>query len=132
MNLLAVMAYLRHLRETQGMTQADVGRAANVDSKQVHRWERGESEPMGGALLAYLSHVNADPADVHRLSAAPDATAADGVLAAERRLAYLQMSPEDFEARTEDELRRDLLNIQSAVADLLRRLQRRHPGGATE
>lgn len=45
------------MREGRGKSQADIARAAGVDPKQVYRWERGESEPSGAALLAFIAAV---------------------------------------------------------------------------
>lgn len=48
----AAMIYLRILREGQELSQADVARAVGVESKQVYRWEKGESKPSGGRIIA--------------------------------------------------------------------------------
>ena len=54
------MIYLRTLRESQGVSQSDVGRVAGVEAKQVYRWERGENEPPASGLAAFARLVKGD------------------------------------------------------------------------
>lgn len=82
MSVKATMAYLRFERERQHISQADVARAAGVESKQVYRWERGDSEPNALGLAAFIAVVGADPIIVQRLMLDENATAEDGRRAA--------------------------------------------------
>lgn len=63
----AAMIYLRLLREGQDLSQADVARTVGVDSKQVYRWERGESRPLGGRIIGLTRAVRGRFEDVERL-----------------------------------------------------------------
>lgn len=63
----AAMAYLRTLRDSRGLSQADIARVAGVESKQVYRWERGESEPSGSSLMAFVRAVQGRVEDVEDL-----------------------------------------------------------------
>lgn len=90
MSVDAAMAYLRFLREAQDITQAQVARVAGVESKQVYRWERGESEPTASGLAAFVDVVKGKADEVLRLIRDPRATRIDGQSAAERRLAEIK------------------------------------------
>ncbi len=70
----AAMFYLRTLREKQKLSQGDIARAAGVESKQVYRWERGESEPPASGLIAFVEKVQGNIEDVRRLISAQDIT----------------------------------------------------------
>lgn len=67
MGLIAAIAYLRFLRQQQDISQSHVARAAGVESKQVYRWEKGESEPSALGLAAFIAVVNGHPDDVQQL-----------------------------------------------------------------
>jgi transcriptional regulator with XRE-family HTH domain len=43
---------LQQLRETGGLSLADIGRACGVNASTVHRWLRHEAMPRGVAALA--------------------------------------------------------------------------------
>lgn len=73
----AAMTYLRVLREKQGMTQRDVAEIAKVESKQVYRWEKSESEPTPYGLLAFIKAVGGSPEQVTRLYMDENATEED-------------------------------------------------------
>ena len=63
----AAMTYLRILREAHKLSQADIARAAAVESKQVYRWERGESEPSASGLAAFVKAVQGSFEQVNAL-----------------------------------------------------------------
>ena len=67
------MLYLRVLREKQKLSQGDIARVAGVESKQVYRWERGESEPPASGLMAFVELVQGNIEDVQRLISSKDA-----------------------------------------------------------
>lgn len=64
MGLRSAMLYLRILREARGLSQADIARVAGVESKQVYRWERGDSEPSASGIAAYRKAVEANSYDL--------------------------------------------------------------------
>ena len=59
----AAMMYLRVLRETRRLSQADIARAVGVESKQVYRWERGEGEPPASKLAVFVDVVQGNAED---------------------------------------------------------------------
>lgn len=63
----AAMMYLRTLREGQDLSQADVARMVGVESKQVYRWERGESKPSGGRIIGMVRALKGRLEDVEQL-----------------------------------------------------------------
>lgn len=72
MSVQAAMFYLRTLREKHKLSQGDIARAAGVESKQVYRWERGESEPPASGLIAFVEKVQGNIEDVQRLISSQD------------------------------------------------------------
>ena len=70
----AAMMYLRVLREARKLSQADIARAAGVESKQVYRWEKGESEPSASGLAAFVYAVRGNIQEVMRLILNDDST----------------------------------------------------------
>lgn len=63
--------WLRDLRNKTGQSQDALAQALGTDRRKIIRWEKGESEPEGLALLAYLEAVGvqvtpAPPASVPR------------------------------------------------------------------
>lgn len=61
------MIYLRTMREALNLSQSDIGRHAKVESKQVYRWERGESEPSAAGMAAFVRAVGGSFEHVARL-----------------------------------------------------------------
>lgn len=92
MGLPAAVAYLRLLRERQKISQSKVARAAGVESKQVHRWERGKSEPSALGIAAFIQAVNARPDDVQRLLMDGNATVTEAQVLAETVLEVLRVA----------------------------------------
>lgn len=43
---------LKRLREEKGLTQIEVGKAANATAKTVMNWESGKTEPKASELIA--------------------------------------------------------------------------------
>jgi transcriptional regulator with XRE-family HTH domain len=63
--------WLRGLRDKTGQSQDALAQALGTDRRKIIRWEKGESEPEGLALLAYLDAVGvqltpAPPASIPR------------------------------------------------------------------
>lgn len=95
----AAMMYLRVLRESHKLSQADIARAARVESKQVYRWERGESEPSASGLAAFVEAVQGNIEEVKQLILS-DATESAGQQLAERWYASNnQALPDERERR---------------------------------
>jgi transcriptional regulator with XRE-family HTH domain len=107
----AAMTYLRVLREARKLSQADIARAAQVESKQVYRWERGESEPSASSLAAFVQAVRGNIEEVMRLILSTDATEDMG-----RQLAraILEQGPPDEREQRRQEA---IALIDSLLAD---------------
>ncbi|MBX0328230.1 helix-turn-helix transcriptional regulator [Oscillochloris sp. ZM17-4] len=60
MSMTHVGMYLRLLREWNSLSQEDVAQALEVSSKQVARWERGESDPSAVSLMMFVNTVQGD------------------------------------------------------------------------
>lgn len=74
----AVGEYLRTLRETSGLTVAEVASRVGIDSSQIWRIERGKSDPRASILFRFVSVVHGAPEDVALLINNPRATPEDG------------------------------------------------------
>src|SRR3989442_6408662 len=101
--------YLREIRVARDITQSQVARAADVESKQVWRWERDESEPTASSLAAYIAVVGASPQDVQELISDKSATIADALARAQQHLTADQEqqpapTPPEFSKMTRDHL----------------------------
>ena len=55
---------IRRLRESHGMTQADIARIAGVTDKAVSTWELGTKEPRMGALQKIADYVGVKKSDI--------------------------------------------------------------------
>lgn len=113
------MVYLRTLREARGLSQADVARAAKVESKQVYRWERGESEPPASGLAAFVALVAGRAEDVQVLISDPQAT-----IERAQALARRALGPS-----TEDRIQRlieqaDPAELDRAIAEVRAEIER--------
>src|SRR5262245_21634715 len=109
MSMNEAIKYLREIRVARGITQSQVARAADLESKQVSRWERGESEPSASSLAAYSDVVGASPQDVQELISDKSATIADALARAQQHLAAEQEqppapTPPEFSKMTRDRL----------------------------
>lgn len=94
----AAMIYLRLLREEQDLSQADVAKIVGVESKQVYRWERGESQPLGGRIIGLTRAVRGRFEDVERLLNGDDVIQEEVARAlAEDRIDELRRTTEDDE-----------------------------------
>lgn len=89
MSMQNVMEYLRRMREGRGLTQAEIARTVGVDPKQVYRWERGESEPSGAAILTFIATVQGSYEEVTKLLMSSSVTS-DVVMKAVEREIYDQ------------------------------------------
>lgn len=88
MSLTAVGAYLKTLRESRGLTLADVASSAGTNEAQVIRIEKGGIDTRGSLLLMILKAVRGRPEDLLGLMTSPEATEEDG-----RRIARLALAP---------------------------------------
>jgi transcriptional regulator with XRE-family HTH domain len=102
--------YLRELRMARDITQSQVARAADVESKQVSRWERGESEPTASSLAAYIAVVGASPQDVQELISDQSATVDEAIALAKRHLAAGQEGQQTSPVPTFSKMTRDHLD----------------------
>lgn len=108
----AAMVYLRSLREGQELSQADVARSVGVESKQVYRWERGESAPSGGRLIAMVRALRGRFEDVEHLLLDSD----DGVVQAEVARALAEDRIEELRHKVvEDERASRVCEISAAL-----------------
>ena len=55
---------IRRLRESHGMTQADIARIAGVTDKAVSTWELGTKEPRMGALQKIADYFGVKKSDI--------------------------------------------------------------------
>ena len=78
MKLQAAGAYLRTLREWHNLTQEDIARALGASSKQVSRWENGESNPSSTMLAAFCQLVQGSANHLNTLLTNPHVTELDG------------------------------------------------------
>lgn len=90
----AVGAYLKTLREHQGLSQNSVGEKLKLSGKQVYNWEKGASVPSGDAMVRLIAILGGS---IQHLSQLFDekATVEDGVLLAKRWLSEAEF--EDLE-----------------------------------
>lgn len=86
----AVGAYLRTLREWLNLTQRDIAFAVDVSTKQIERWERGDSDPAFSSLVKYANEVNGDLNQMKDLLLNVVATSKDGEDKAKEWLLYLE------------------------------------------
>lgn len=81
MGMEAAGAYLRTLRERQGISQQFIAQRINKSQKTVERWERGENEPGLSDLQSYLDEVGGSVVMLVWLLLNENAKAADGIRA---------------------------------------------------
>jgi hypothetical protein len=85
--IVAVGVYLRALRESAGLSVAEVSEKVGMVPAQIWRVERGYSDTKGSTLFLLISLVGGDPADVAMLINNPAVTPADGETLARLRRA---------------------------------------------
>jgi transcriptional regulator with XRE-family HTH domain len=83
---IAVGAYLRYLREAQGLQAVDIAEKIGTDQTQVWRIEKWKSDTRSTLLFKYIRAVNGDANDVEMLINNRDATKLDGETFAKLRL----------------------------------------------
>lgn len=83
---VAVGAYLRYLREAQGISVRDVADKIDTNQAQVWRIEHWKSDTRSSLLFKFIRTVNGSGDDVEMLMNNPGATAADGETIAKMRL----------------------------------------------
>ena len=93
MSLIAAGAYLRTLREAHELSRAKVATLASTHESQIERIERGGGETRASLLLSFAQVVQADLNDLALLILDTNATAEDGLQAAEQH----------FKAQEQDE-----------------------------
>lgn len=84
---LAVGAYLRYLREKQGLQIVETADKLNTNQTQVWRIEHWKSDTRSSLLFKLIRAVGGDANDVEMLINNPDATVEDGETLAKLRLA---------------------------------------------
>jgi transcriptional regulator with XRE-family HTH domain len=62
----AVAPWLRQLRVSEGLTQAEAGARVGVHSKTVERWEAGKHEPPASELAAYVRALGGEVRELLR------------------------------------------------------------------
>lgn len=82
----SVGAYLRYLREKQGIQATEIAEAIGTDQSQVWRIEKWKSDTRSTLLFKYIRAVGGDANDVELLINNPDATVLDGETLARLRL----------------------------------------------
>ena len=83
---IAVGAYLRYLREAQGLQAVDIAEKIGTDQTQVWRIEKWKSDTRSSLLFKYIRAVNGDANDVEILLNNMNATKTDGEMFAKLRL----------------------------------------------
>lgn len=81
----AVGAYLRFLRESEGLTVGEIASKVGIDPSQIWRIESGKTDTRGSFLFKFIAAVNGDPNDVALLIGNLDATKEDGETVARLR-----------------------------------------------
>lgn len=76
--LVAVGAYLRVLRESAGISVAEIANKVGIDTSQIWRIEKGKSDPRSSFLFKFIKAVDGSTEDVARLINNPRANATDG------------------------------------------------------
>lgn len=89
----AVGAYLRALRESQGLSQGKLAEMVGVAGNTIWRIETGRQEPRADALAAILTALHGRIEHVQTLISSDVATLLDGERLAQERLAELQKIP---------------------------------------
>lgn len=82
----AVGAYLRHLREAQGIPATEMAERIDTNQAQIWRIENWRSDTRSTLLFKFILAVGGDANDVFMLINNPGATAADGETMAKLRL----------------------------------------------
>lgn len=72
--LEAVGAYLRCLRESGGISVAQIATVIGIDPSQIWRIEGGKADSRGSILFRFIAAVQGDPSDVALLINNPIAT----------------------------------------------------------
>jgi hypothetical protein len=83
---IAVGAYLRYLREAQGLQAVDIADKIGTNQTQVWRIENWKSDTRGTLLFKFIRAVNGDANDVELLINNPSATISDGEALAKLRI----------------------------------------------
>jgi transcriptional regulator with XRE-family HTH domain len=83
---IAVGAYLRYLREAQGLQATDIAEQIDTNQTQVWRIEHWKSDTRSTLLFKLIRAVGGDVNDVEMLIHNPDATKSDGEALAKLRL----------------------------------------------
>jgi len=114
--MLATGAYLRTLRELQGISQGKLADRIGVATNTVWRIESGKQEPKTLQIVNLLAELAGRAADVAKLINDPVATPEDGARLARQwfEAAAQQASPKELEM-VADRLRRMADDIESGL-----------------
>lgn len=110
--MIATGAYLRSLRDKQGLTQEAVASDMGISSRTLSRWENGETEPPATALAALVRLLNGSVADALALLLDTSATVEDG----ERKTQEHQIT-EAAHHMTDDELQEAIAILEALRTD---------------
>jgi transcriptional regulator with XRE-family HTH domain len=83
---IAVGAYIRYLREAQGMQATEIAEKIGTDLTQIWRVEKWKSDTRSTLLFKLIYAVGGDASDVGMLINNPNATKSDGEALAKLRL----------------------------------------------
>lgn len=86
---IAVGAYLRSLRELQGLQAVDVAEKIGTGQTQLWRIDNWKSDTRSSLLFKYIQAVKGDANDVALLINNADATETDGEVLAKLRFSLL-------------------------------------------
>lgn len=59
--------YMKRIRELRGITQEDLAWFMNTPSRQIARWENGETTPSLGNFVLWIDTLDVNFADVRPL-----------------------------------------------------------------
>lgn len=85
----AVALYLRDIRTTAKLTQAEAADRVGVSSKTVERWEAGKHEPPASELAVYVRAIGGEVGELLRRLVDEDAPLTD-----EDQSWFASLSPE--------------------------------------
>lgn len=110
----AAGAYLRAMRESLGISQAEVARRISISSSQVHRVEEGPGETRATLVAAVAVAVQADAEDVLKLLSDKNANEDTGRALAKSRIS--SRKGEAIETKA-SEVHPEIVNLASKMTE---------------
>jgi hypothetical protein len=86
----AVGAYLRTLREHEGLSPTEVAAQIKTDATQIWRVENWKTDARCSILFGFIRAVNGSATDIELLINNPKATAEEGISLAKLRISIKQ------------------------------------------